>query len=48
MTEESKIDLINKVGMAVVFAIVVMVVFCLTQMVEDPSQFNAVGGSIVK
>jgi hypothetical protein len=48
MTEKSKIDLINKVGIAVVFAIVVLVVFCLTQMVEDPSQFNAVGGSIVK
>jgi hypothetical protein len=47
MTEESKIDLINKVGMAVVFAIVVLVVFCLTQMVEDPAQFDAVGGTII-
>ena len=48
MTEESKIDLINKVAIAVVFAIVVLIVFCLTQMIEDPSQFNAVGGTIIK
>jgi len=48
MSEQSKIELINKVGIAVVFAIVVLIVFCLTQMIEDPSQFNTVGGTIVK